>query len=45
MASLISLFALFLTAALVYLIVGNPLIERRSDLETLVRLSKLEEHR
>lgn len=43
MAELISLFAFLLTAALFFRLVGLPLIERRSDLETLARLSKAKE--
>ena len=39
MVELISLFALFLTVAVVYLIVGNPLIDRSADLDTLRRLT------
>ncbi|MEV2279219.1 hypothetical protein AB0I72_26940 [Nocardiopsis sp. NPDC049922] len=45
MAPLISLFALFVLCALVYLIVGNPLVDRAADLDTLRRLSKLEDRR
>lgn len=37
MAELISLFALLLTGALVWLIVGNPFIDRAADLDTLRR--------
>ena len=40
MVELISLFALFLTIALVYLIVGNPLVDRRADLDTLTQLTR-----
>ncbi len=43
MDELISLFAFLITAALFTRLVGFPLIERRSDLETLTRLSKLKE--
>lgn len=40
MVELISLFALLLTGFLVWLIVGNPFVDRRSDLETLRSLRK-----
>lgn len=43
MAELISLFAFLITTTLFIRLVGFPLIERRSDLETLTRLSKLKE--
>ena len=45
MVELISLFALLLTAALFYLLVGVPLIERRSDLKTLAHRSKVGKNR
>jgi hypothetical protein len=38
-AELISLFALLLTGALVWLMIGVPIVERRADLETLRKLT------
>lgn len=35
MTSLISLLAVALVVAVVYLIVGNPIVDRRADLDTL----------
>lgn len=39
MTSLISLFAFFALVGLVCLIVGNPLVDRSADLDTLRRLT------
>ncbi|MGW9558220.1 hypothetical protein ACWGSK_27395 [Nocardiopsis sp. NPDC055551] len=44
MVELISLFALLLTGGLFWLIVGPPVIDRRSDLETLRSLTR-KDHR
>lgn len=45
MAELISLFALLLTGALVWLLIGPPFIERRADLNTLRSLTGRKDHR
>lgn len=45
MTSLISLFALALVVAVVYLIVGNPLIDRAADLDALDQLTTRKDHR
>lgn len=45
MSSLISLAALFVLSALVYQLVGIPIINQRADLRTLRRLSKLGDRR
>ncbi|WP_187347096.1 hypothetical protein [Nocardiopsis sp. CNR-923] len=45
MAPLISLFALFVLCALVYRLVGIPIVNIRADLRTIRRLSKLGDRR
>jgi hypothetical protein len=44
-AELISLFALLLTGALVWLMMGVPFVERSADLDTLSKLTGKDRHR